>query len=805
MVVPAGVTLVTLNIDPPVGVSPAGLRIRVDPTWPDVSWSANGQALGTMLESPRRGVVSVKVPAVDQNGFVNSDGQVMKGWQYVLTVEGVVAGASIRTVRLVSPTVAGGALTFGVAIGEGGSASLPAYLSQGALDGRYAPLWQPSTDYAINAPVLLPAPVSAVGKRTAAGTSRAVFDATEQGLWTVAAGSANTWAPSTAYAAGSVVQTPLGILMARKTTGTSSSTWAADRGSWVPGDTTRPWSVRDFGANGDAAESRHANTTTGSNIVTLTSAFNRPFVAGRDEGRLIAVAGAGSGPEGWLTATIASVQSATQATISVNATATVANANAWWGADDTAAINATVNAAKNSSNQSRIVHIPSGLFMITAPVNLPSGVSFHGQGCSSDSRYFGPSAFFAYPTFVGTDMVKMDQIDSGTDYSYHWARFEHIALYGYGRTGPRGLNTGWAGEAMEIANVYIKNCSSGLYMFGSQASFTGRAISVFGCQYGVNCDGVNSTVRFFGLSGDDNQTILRVKGGVSASVAVFSLKAEHYTGTNGDPAIEVVDLDGGSLLIMGGYIETHSARTRVVRCTKTTATTPPRVRIEGLGANNLYTNMVEDNTGAAQVNIPVAQNGTSHPSIFLNTYIHTEGQSARVFGNNQIDQARQNNGVVAPVMGMQSDNRFTFRNPTNSATSSGVAWRSFGGTTVAAADYNIDGAFSVFTKFLSRGATAPTIAAGAGAGSSPTLAVTGNDQAGQATVTPGSSPSAGGICTITFSAAYPFAPKAVMITPTNAATAAALPYVSARSVNSFTVSCVNAPSGALAFDFNIVG
>lgn len=140
MVVPAGVTLVTLNIDPPVGVSPAGLRIRVDPTWPDVSWSANGQALGTMLESPRRGVVSVKVPAVDQNGFVNSDGQVMKGWQYVLTVEGVIAGASIRTVRLVSPKAAGGTLTFGVAIGEGGSASLPSYLDKAALDGSYAPV-----------------------------------------------------------------------------------------------------------------------------------------------------------------------------------------------------------------------------------------------------------------------------------------------------------------------------------------------------------------------------------------------------------------------------------------------------------------------------------------------------------------------------------------------------------------------------------------------------------------------------------------------------------------------------------------
>ncbi|OLT33665.1 hypothetical protein BJF84_21255 [Rhodococcus sp. CUA-806] len=49
-----------------------------------------------------------------------------------------------------------------------------------ALDAHYAPVWQPSTAYATGATVLLPAPVSAVGKRTAAGTSRPAFDATEQ-------------------------------------------------------------------------------------------------------------------------------------------------------------------------------------------------------------------------------------------------------------------------------------------------------------------------------------------------------------------------------------------------------------------------------------------------------------------------------------------------------------------------------------------------------------------------------------------------------------------------------------------------
>lgn len=65
-------------------------------------------------------------------------------------------------------------------------------LDKATADNTYAPLFQPSTVYATSDTVLLPAPVSAVGKRTATGTSRETFDATEQALWTVASGGATT-------------------------------------------------------------------------------------------------------------------------------------------------------------------------------------------------------------------------------------------------------------------------------------------------------------------------------------------------------------------------------------------------------------------------------------------------------------------------------------------------------------------------------------------------------------------------------------------------------------------------------------
>lgn len=66
------------------------------------------------------------------------------------------------------------------------------------------------------------------------------------------------------------------------------------------------------------------------------------------------------------------------------------------------------------------------------------------------------------------------------------------------------------------------------------------------------------------------------------------------------------------------------------------------------------------------------------------------------------------------------------------------------------------------------GSSAPTIAAGTGAGTSPTIAIAGKDTAGQITITTGSSPTAGAtIVTVTFNVAYAAAPY-IALTPANA-------------------------------------
>ncbi len=76
------------------------------------------------------------------------------------------------------------------------------------------------------------------------------------------------------------------------------------------------------------------------------------------------------------------------------------------------------------------------------------------------------------------------------------------------------------------------------------------------------------------------------------------------------------------------------------------------------------------------------------------------------------------------------------------------------------------------THLISTAASAPTIAAGAAAGSSPTVAVTGTDLAGLISVTTGTTATTGILATISFNVAFGSAPRAIQLTPANANAAA---------------------------------
>ena len=105
------------------------------------------------------------------------------------------------------------------------------------------------------------------------------------------------------------------------------------------------------------------------------------------------------------------------------------------------------------------------------------------------------------------------------------------------------------------------------------------------------------------------------------------------------------------------------------------------------------------------------------------------------------------------------------------------------------------------------GGAAPTIAAGTGAGTSPTIAISGTDNFQTITLTTGSTPSATAtICTVTFNKTWGSAPKCI-ISPGNGTAALANngttnPYVSAMTTTTFTFTSTGALAASTQYIWN---
>ena len=98
--------------------------------------------------------------------------------------------------------------------------------------------------------------------------------------------------------------------------------------------------------------------------------------------------------------------------------------------------------------------------------------------------------------------------------------------------------------------------------------------------------------------------------------------------------------------------------------------------------------------------------------------------------------------------------------------------------------------------------TAPAIAAGAGAGTAPTVSVSGTDASGVISVTTGTSPAAGLLATLTWVTAYSTAARMVL-SAGNAAAAAVQPHSTATTTTG-TVSVAVAPAASTLHTFNYV-
>ena len=107
------------------------------------------------------------------------------------------------------------------------------------------------------------------------------------------------------------------------------------------------------------------------------------------------------------------------------------------------------------------------------------------------------------------------------------------------------------------------------------------------------------------------------------------------------------------------------------------------------------------------------------------------------------------------------------------------------------------------TGHLISSGSAPTATVQASAGTSASCSVVGNDSAGTITFTTDSDVVAGDMCKITFNTAYGSAPR-VLISPDNTNAAGLQVATTGRTINEFTLTSGNTPSGPTTYIFNYI-
>jgi hypothetical protein len=129
----------------------------------------------------------------------------------------------------------------------------------------------------------------------------------------------------------------------------------------------------------------------------------------------------------------------------------------------------------------------------------------------------------------------------------------------------------------------------------------------------------------------------------------------------------------------------------------------------------------------------------------------------------------------------------------------GIGTSSPNATLEVVGSINATSNITVAGHIISSGAT-PTITAGSGAGTSPTVSISGNDITGTISITTGTSPAASTLATITFSTAYGTAPN-VLLTPVGSVSASIQYNLGSSSTTNFTLNTGTAPAASTTYTY----
>jgi parallel beta-helix repeat protein len=207
------------------------------------------------------------------------------------------------------------------------------------------------------------------------------------------------------------------------------------------------YNIRDYGAAGNGnTVGNGAMTASSATLTSATASFTSA-----DVGKSVSVVGAGASGVP-LVATISSVNSSTNVTLSVSASTTVSSATIYYGTNDVTAIQSAISAASAGSTGGT-VYLPSGIYIVTSAIALVNNVKLQGAGRST------------VVAGIGTNFSIMDQIASSgsplTDCTICDMKIDGTGISNGGTysTGVKGIFIQYA-LRLKMYGLYVYNTSA---------------------------------------------------------------------------------------------------------------------------------------------------------------------------------------------------------------------------------------------------------------------------------------------------------------------------------------------------------
>lgn len=251
-----------------------------------------------------------------------------------------------------------------------------------------------------------------------------------------------------------------------------------------------------YNCKGDLREARAATSTAGSNIVDITE----PMFRASDVGKLIYLsnAAASNGP---YESVITEFVSTTRVKMSTNAVVT-RNANQYcmWGTDDTAGLQAAINATASPGTftYGGIVELPPGMYLV-GPINYIARAGLIG---------FGPRTSVLVRKPTSTTPALLTNLNANVDFP----NIQNIGLYGaqymqrwgYGNRGFVFSSQNGSVSMPQVdpypffAHIHIWSCSfDGMYTYGRHSGTQLAVESMNNWGYGWQCQSYDCNAMNF--------------------------------------------------------------------------------------------------------------------------------------------------------------------------------------------------------------------------------------------------------------------------------------------------------------------